>query len=282
MGDFLDDYLDGLSSGMQRFDPIPTGPYNGTKQKRLWHLMADSEREQAIYEARMREEEDSAGYGEGGSGSGPVQAVDSAEQPASDPIVEYPTIAATETFGSITTPAGNVSYIEEELTASGYPDTQVVVTQQTHEQLINDMNILTDPTHTSYTNDIYSLGMSLGTGVVWVTPTQPVNNSYPGWFDDVTGVAKPMYAIGANYAIVFRIIDQVSIPAGGVFAIETSDTLPTSLNFTPGDPSVSSMTDLALVINTYSPSRDLLNLIKQEYEAQTQKYWSYGVVEVGN
>jgi hypothetical protein len=69
MGDFLDDYLDGLSSGMQRYDPLPTGPYNGTKQKRQWHLLADGEREQAIFEARMREEEQSASAADAAAGA---------------------------------------------------------------------------------------------------------------------------------------------------------------------------------------------------------------------
>lgn len=69
MGDFLDDYLDGLSSGLQRYDPLPTGPYNGTKHKRQWHLLADGEREQAIYEARMREEEQSASAAEAAAGA---------------------------------------------------------------------------------------------------------------------------------------------------------------------------------------------------------------------
>lgn len=114
MGDFLDDYLDGLSSGMQRFDPLPTGPYNGTKQKRQWHLLADGEREQAIFEARMREEEESASASaEGASaegGSAPVpeklildrrfvpDAVPSLLTAANAPV-QYSNETTTETFG---------------------------------------------------------------------------------------------------------------------------------------------------------------------------------------
>jgi hypothetical protein len=281
MGDFLDDYLDGLSSGMQRFDPIPTGPYNGTKQKRQWHQMADSEREQAIYEARMREEEDSAGYGEAGSGSGNgaelIQTVAPVAPNDPDPIITYPTVHETETFGSITTSSGNVSYIEEDLAASGYPNTQVVVTQLTHDELVSDMNIMSPPTNATYSNSVYSLGMAAGGALVWVTPTQPVNSSYPGYFDQDTGVAKPMYALGQNYAIVFRVVDA-ALATSGIFAIETNDTGLMNLSFTPGFNG--GMTDLSLSIDVYTPTRNLLDYIRQEYNAQAQKYWSYGVVEV--
>jgi hypothetical protein len=286
MGDFLDDYLDGLGEG-QRFNPLPYGPYYGTKDKRQWHLLADSEREQAIYEARMREEEESSsldgGAGESGSSAGVVNQpsldIDEAEPPVieEESVIEYQDEQTTETFGTITNESGNVTYIEEELAASGSPGTQVKVTTLTHDDVILDQYVAVDPMNTSYGSEIYSLGMAYGTGVVWVTSLQPVNESYPGYFDIDTGVAKPMYAIGGNLAIVFRKMGDMANITHGVFGIFTTDTTPSDIQYVEyGEDSF----DLNVTINVYQNTSDLIETIKQAYQQQTVKKWSYGIVEV--
>ena len=282
MGDFLDDYLDGLGEG-QRFNPLPYGPYYGTKDKRQWHLLADSEREQAIFEARMREEEESSsldgGAGESGSSAGPVNAsVEQQTEPVvEEPVVEFQDEQTTETFGTIATEDGNVTYIEEELAASGSPDTQVVVTTLTHNEVVSETDVDTDPMNTTYGSEVYSLGMAYGSGVVWVTSIQPIPASYPGFFDVETGVAKPMYAIGSNFAVVFRYLGDINI-SYGVFGLFTDVTGPTSVTYTEHNEGTSF--DLDIKVNVTMPSSHFLETVKLAYEQQSVKKWSYGVVEV--
>ena len=282
MGDFLDDYLDGLGEG-QRFNPLPYGPYFGTKDKRQWHLLADSEREQAIFEARMREEEESSsldgGAGESGSSAGPVNvSVEQQTEPVvEEPIVEFQDEPTTETFGTIATEDGNVTYIEEELAASGSPDTQVVVTTLTHNEVVSETDVDTDPMNTTYGSEVYSLGMAYGSGVVWVTSIQPVPESYPGFFDAETGVAKPMYAIGGNFAVVFRYLGDINT-SFGVFGLFIDDTEPTSVTYTEHNDGTTF--DLDVRVNVNMPSSHFLEIVKLAYEQHPVKKWSYGVVEI--
>ena len=277
MGDFLDDYLDGLGEG-QRFNPLPYGPYYGTKDKRQWHLLADSEREQAIFEARIREEEESSsldgGAGESGSSAGPVNV--SVEQ-QTEPVVEFQDDQTTETFGTIATEDGNITYIEEELAASGSPGTQVTVTTLTHNEVVSEADVDNDPMNTSYGSEVYSLGMAYGSGVVWVTSIQPIPASYPGFFDTVTGVAKPMYAIGGNFAVVFRYLGDINI-SYGVFGLFMTSSEPTSVTYVEHGDGTSF--DLDIRVNVGMPSSHFLETVKLAYEQQSVKKWSYGVVEI--
>ena len=237
MGDFLDDYLDGLSSG-QRFNPLPYGPYHGTKDKRQWHLLADGEREQAIFEARMREEEESASASaegasaEGGSAPVPeklildrrfvpdvVQGVFA--PPPTEPIVlseetyptegaldlttmavEYPTQTQAETFGTTTDPNGSVPTVEEQFTSVIQTDVSVVVTDPYSIQQ-EDPALLETTAADAQPNDAIAMINGTGSGYVFIVGTNEYGD-YPGFFDWMTGFAQPAYAIGGKYAIVFR------------------------------------------------------------------------------
>lgn len=285
MGDFLDDYLDGLGEG-QRFNPLPYGPYYGTKDKRQWHLLADSEREQAIFEARMREEEESASFAdegasaEGGSGAVPEKLILDRRfvenTPSGPPVVEFQDDQTTDTFGTIANEDGRVTYIEEDLAASGIYDTQVTVTSLTHDELVSDADVDIDPMNTTYGSQVYNLGMSYGSGVIWVSTIQSIPASYPGFFDSETGVAKPMYAIGGNYAVVFRYLDVIE-SGYGVFGLYISTDQPSGVTYTDHG---SSAFDLDVNININMPSSHFLETVKLAYEQQSVKKWSYGVVEV--
>ena len=237
MGDFLDDYLDGLSSG-QRFNPLPYGPYHGTKDKRQWHLLADGEREQAIFEARMREEEESASASaegasaEGGSAPVPeklildrrfvpdvVQGVFA--PPPTEPIVlseetyptegaldlttmavEYPTQTQAETFGTTTDTDGSVPTVQDQFTSVIQTDVSVVVTDPYSIQQ-EDPALLETTAADAQPNDAIAMINSTGSGYVFIVGTSEYGD-YPGFFDWMTGFAQPAYAIGGKYAIVFR------------------------------------------------------------------------------
>jgi hypothetical protein len=238
MGDFLDDYLDGLSSGMQRYNPLPTGPYNGTKHKRQWHLLADSEREQAIFEARMREEEESASASaegasaEGGSAPIPEKLIldrrfvpDVAQgvfaPPPPEPVtlttesyptegaldlttgaVEYPTQTQAETFGTTTSPDGSVNTMEDQLTGAVNTDISVIVTDAYSIQQ-QDPTLLETIAADAQPNDAIAAINSTGSGYVFLVGGNEWGD-YPGYFDWMTGFAQPAYAIGGKYAVVFR------------------------------------------------------------------------------
>lgn len=231
MGDFLDDYLDGLSSG-QRFNPLPYGPYHGTKDKRQWHLLADSERERAIFEARMLEEEESASAAAEGAaaegGSGPVPEKLIIDRRFNAPVfnpntvpgtqvtlqdlsqaVQYEQQNVTETFGlDVDEATGEVVAISQSLPSTGDP---VVVT------VIPDVQATEDWTDNS---DVMMDSIITGDGVAKV-PYDPFNlwivqlgygdgsgmeTGYPGSFDINTGYAKPILALGADYALQFKML----------------------------------------------------------------------------
>lgn len=250
MGDFLDDYLDGLSSG-QRFNPLPHGPYHGTKDKRQWHLLADGEREQAIYEARMREEEESASAAAEGAaaegGSAPVPenliierrvALELPEPaqgvfapPPSEPItlsedtyvtegsidlttmaVEYPTQTQAETFGTTTDPDGSVPTVEDQFTGVIQTDVSVVVTDPYSIQQ-EDPVLLETTAAEAQPNDAVAAINNTGPGYVFLVGYTEYGD-YPGYFDWSTGFAQPAYAIGGKYAIVFRSLIDFNFYSG--------------------------------------------------------------------
>ena len=236
MGDFLDDYLDGLSSG-QRFNPLPYGPYHGTKDKRQWHLLADGEREQAIFEARVREEEESASAAAEGAaaegGSAPIPEklmLDRRFVPdIPPPVVEYITAAdapvqyaiesTTETFGfDVDVETGTVPVIEQTLpqfTTEGEVQVSVVEDINTHPDATD---LLDTPIGTaSYGSTMYELGTN--STYTWVTSVHEIPASYPGAFQitDYTtdadgnnvqlagsGYGSPAVAIGADFAVQFK------------------------------------------------------------------------------
>jgi len=238
MGDFLDDYLDGLSTGVQRYNPLPHGPYNGTKDKQQWHMLADSEREQAIFEARMREEEqsasaaDAAAGGDAGSTSVPLnvsrQRQSSSEPtqglfapPPSEPVilseqtyptegaldlttmaVEYPTQTQAETFGTTTNTDGSVPTVEGHFTGVMNTDISVVVTDPYSIQQ-QDPTLLETTSADAQPNDAIAAINNTGSGYVFLAGNNEYGD-YPGYFDWLTGFAQPAYAIGGKYAVMFR------------------------------------------------------------------------------
>ena len=233
MGDFLDDYLDGLSSG-QRFNPLPYGPYHGTKDKRQWHLLADSEREQAIYEARMLEEEESASAAaegaaaEGGTGPVPeklildrrflpdVAAVDAVPgtqivlPDLTQAAVQYEQQNVTETFGfDVDETTGEVAVISQSLPPVDAGD-PVVVTVVPDVQATTDWNdnsnVMMDSIMTGagvgkvtyYQDNIWIVAIGDGYG--------NMETGWPGTFNVTTGYARPIIALGADYALQFKIL----------------------------------------------------------------------------
>jgi hypothetical protein len=62
-----------------------------------------------------------------------------------------------------------------------------------------------------------------------------------------------------------------------VFGIFTTDTTPSDIQYVEyGEDSF----DLNVTINVYQNTSDLIETIKQAYQQQTVKKWSYGIVEV--
>lgn len=311
MSDFLDDYLDGLSSG-QRFNPLPYGPYNGTKDKRQWHLLADSEHEQAIYESRMREEEESAGAegaaAEGGSSPVPeaVRAglAASVEVPVVEYLttggldittnaIEYPTVTETETFGNTTTSDGNVTSVEELFTNSTGTDINTVVHVQatTYDNLVTDYEnaqaIFTLSQTNMVYNDVITDLQQANDGTMYIVNAGDIHgNSYPGFFDATTGIASPAIALGGEYCIIFRALIDFNYYTGlGVFThmfSTQSTTNPTVVTmFTDLDDNGNGTEFyLDLNVNLDDTIEQVVNAIETSYQQQTTKYWSYGLVKL--
>lgn len=331
MGDTLDDYLDGLSSG-QRFNPLPYGPYHGSKNRRQWHMLADSEREQAIYEARMIEEEESASEAaaaagasaEGGSSPVPEKLIldrrfvpDTPQglfaPPPSEPVilseqtyvtegaldlttmaVEYPTQTQAETFGTTTTPGGNVTTTEDHFTGVVSKDISVVVTDPYSIQQ-QDPTLLETTAADAQPNAAIAAINNTGSGYVFLVGNNEYGD-YPGYFDWLTGFAQPAYAIGGKYAVMFRsLIDfnyYASNNTSSIFYITAfpSYSESTSVYFdnSQGEKMNVPILDqsynyyyLYVDINTSETTQQILENIEASYQAQGgTKYWSYGIVEI--
>ena len=229
MGDFLDDYLDGLSSGMQRFDPLPTGPYHGTKQKRQWHLLADSEREQAIFEARMREEEESASASaegasaEGGSAPIPeklildrrfvpdvVPDVPSLLTAANAPV-QYSNETTTETFGYLDIQADIYAPLQN--SSSGQIASVTVVENIDEDPQYNQIKDAPLVVYDSYgiqpapmPSHIETLSQTWTDGTwskLWIQGTYTSGELISIEFDS-NGTGYPYIWIGGDLVVVFR------------------------------------------------------------------------------
>ena len=328
MGDILDDYLDGLGSG-QRFNPLPYGPYHGTKDKQQWHMLADSEREQAIYEAKMLEEEESASAAaagaaaEGGTAPLPeklildrrfvpdvVQGVFA--PPPAEPIVlteetyitegaldlttmavDYPTQTQAETFGTTTNPDGSVPTVEETFSSVVNADISVKVTDPYSIQQ-QDPALLETTAADAQPNDAIAMINGTGSGYLFLVGTTEYGD-YPGYFDWSTGLAKPAYAIGGKYAVVFRSLLDFNYYAGANLNSIFYNTAfpeyqePTNVYFDngPGEKGTepilgqgSNSYYLYIDINTSETTQQIIENIEASYQAQDTKYWSYGIVEV--
>ena len=86
-----------------------------------------------------------------------------------------------------------------------------------------------------------------------------------------------MYAIGGNFAVVFRYLGDINT-SYGVFGLFMDETVPTSINFT--EHSEGTSFDLDIKVNVNMPSSHFLETVKLAYEQQSVKKWLYGVVEV--
>lgn len=228
MGDFLDDYLDGLSSG-QRFNPLPYGPYHGTKDKRQWHLLADGEREQAIFEARMREEEESASASaegasaEGGSAPVPeklildrrfVPDVPSLLTAANAPV-QYSNETTTETFGYLDVETDIRGPMSD---ASGGQVTNVQVVENIDEdpqfiQINNDplttydemgyLQPVSMPPQIETLSQTWTDGTYSNYSKLWIQGTYTSGELINIEFDS-NGTGYPYIWIGGDLVVVFR------------------------------------------------------------------------------
>ena len=231
MGDFLDDYLDGLSSG-QRFNPLPYGPYHGTKDKRQWHLLADGEREQAIFEARMREEEESASASaegasaEGGSAPVPEKLIldrrfvpDVPDVPslltAANAPVQYSNETTTETFGYLDVETDIRGPMSD---ASGGQVTNVQVVENIDEdpqfiQINNDplttydemgyLQPVSMPPQIETLSQTWTDGTYSNYSKLWIQGTYTSGELINIEFDS-NGTGYPYIWIGGDLVVVFR------------------------------------------------------------------------------